>query len=122
MSERGRRYRSGAPPKVPDVVKVETLHDAVARAKQRWLKRVMYETTASSTERCLAYTITDRLNCVTLDAWPAQATIAELLGFESVKTVQRASDRLEELRVLRVNRRFSSYLRYRPIFLPVDIV
>src|SRR4029077_16909568 len=70
---------------------VETLYQRVSRMRARWLKRVMYSSDASSTEKCLAYAVFDHLNCVTLDCWPAQRRLAELLGFESVKTIQRAA-------------------------------
>ena len=98
----------------------ETLVDRVGRAKARWLKRVMYETTASSTEKCFAYAVADHLNCVTLDCWPSQARFARLLGFKSVKTPQRAARGLEQLGVLILKRAGRSRYRYAPVFLPDD--
>ena len=44
----------------------ETLRTCVNRAKARWLKRVMYKSTASSTGKCFAYSVADHLNCVAL--------------------------------------------------------
>src|SRR5437588_8825339 len=77
----------------------EPLFTRVARAKARWLRRVMYGTVATSTEKCFAYAVADHLNCVTLDAWPGQARLAQLLGFKSVKTIQRAAAALQKLAV-----------------------
>src|SRR4051812_449650 len=48
----------------------EPLYKQVARAKARWLRRIMYGSVATSTEKCFAYAVADHLNCVTLDAWP----------------------------------------------------
>ena len=73
----------------------EGLVERVGRAKARWLRRVMYETTASSTEKCFAYAVVDHLNCVTLDCWPSQLRLAKLLDFKAEKTLQRAARGLE---------------------------
>ncbi|MEA2906615.1 MAG: hypothetical protein QOI12_4002 [Alphaproteobacteria bacterium] len=97
----------------------ETLYKRVARAKARWLRRVMYGTVATSTEKCFAYAIAEHLNCVTLDAWPGQARLTQLLGFKSEKTIQRAALGLEGLTVLLIRRSRSRY-RYAPVFLPGD--
>src|ERR1700694_1287413 len=64
----------------------ETLYKRVPRAKARWLRRVMYGTVATSTEKCFAYAVADHLNCVTLDAWPGQLRLAQFLRFKSIKT------------------------------------
>ena len=92
------------------------------RAKARWFKRVMYESHATSTQKCFAYIVSDHLNCVTLDAWPAQTTTARLLGNTSIKTVQRVAHRLEaiDILVLRRNTSRRSNCRYAPVFLPRD--
>ena len=55
------------------------LVETVNRMKARWLKRVMYETDVSSTAKCLAYAVSDHLNCVSLDCWPSQARLGQLL-------------------------------------------
>jgi len=98
----------------------ETLYRRVARAKARWLKRIMYGSIANSTEKCFAYAVADHLNCVTLDAWPGQVRLAELLGFKCTKTVDRAARGLEKLEVLIVKRSSRDQRRYAPVFLPGD--
>ncbi len=98
----------------------ETLYKRVARAKARWLKRVMYGTVATSTEKCFAYAVAEHLNCVTLDAWPGQARLAQLLGFKSAKTIQRAARALDQLSVLEVKCCGRSLFRYAPVFLSAD--
>jgi hypothetical protein len=105
---------SGAGPE-PD-----TLYDRVKRATARWLKRVMYETTATSTEKCFAYSVADHLNCVTLDSWPGQLRLAKELGRKSIKTAQRAAQGLERLGVLTLKRNGKKGYRYAPVFLPGD--
>jgi hypothetical protein len=80
----------------------------------------MYETTASPTEKCLAYIVADHLNCVTLDSWPGQRRIASLLGVKSLKTVQRAAGGLIGASVLSVRRDQKGRHRYAPIFLDGD--
>jgi hypothetical protein len=49
----------------------ESLRTRVNRAKARWLKRVMYQTPASSTGKCFAYSVVDHLNCSRWIAGPA---------------------------------------------------
>jgi len=98
----------------------DTLYKRVARAKARWLRRVMYGTTAASTEKCLAYAVSEHLNCVTLDAWPGQPRLAQLLGFKSIKTIQRAARALAGLSVLVVKRHGKGHYRYAPVFLRGD--
>jgi hypothetical protein len=98
----------------------ETLYKRVARAKARWLRRVMYGTIATSTEKCFAYAVAEHLNCVTLDAWPGKTRLAQLLGFKSVKTIQRGARGLEALSVLVVKCHGRSLFRYAPVFLPGD--
>ncbi len=100
-------------------VSSETLYERVARAKARWLRRVMYGSVATSTEKCFAYSVFEHLNCVTLDAWPGQIRLTELLGFKSTKTIQRAASGLEKLAVLTVVRSRNN-CRYAPVFLPGD--
>src|SRR5260370_24043390 len=104
-------------------MKKETLDEQVRRAKARWLRRVMYETRATSTEKCFAYLIADHLNCVTLDCWPAQSTVAILLGVESLKTVQRAARGLEAHGYITMKPRGagSTGYRYAPTFLSEDM-
>lgn len=98
----------------------EPLSERVARAKARWLKRVMYETSATSTEKCFAYLVADHLNCATLDCWPSQARVAKLLGFKCAKTSQRAARGLERLGVLTLKRNGKKGYRCAPVFLPGD--
>jgi hypothetical protein len=98
----------------------DTLYKQVARAKARWLRRVMYGSVAGSSEKCFAYAIADHLNCVTLDAWPAQSRLAQYLGFKSVKTIQRAANALEALDMLVVRWTSKNQCRYAPVFLPSD--
>ena len=98
----------------------EPLFERAARAKARWLKRVMYETTATSTEKCFAYLVVDHFNCVTSDCWPSQARIAKLLGFKCVKTSQRVARGLERLGVLTLKQNGKNGYRYAPVFLSGD--
>jgi Helix-turn-helix domain len=99
----------------------ETLRDRVNRAKARWLKTVMYSK-LKSTQKVFAYVVFDCLNCVTLDAWPAQSTSASWMGC-SIKTVQRAADALEAAGYIAVARsRFRNVNnRYAPVFVPGDL-
>jgi hypothetical protein len=103
-------------------MKGESLNEWAARAKARWLNRVMYRSRASSIQKCLAYSICDHLNCVTLDCWPAQATFARLLGNKSTRTIQRAARGLIELGLITVkpNELGNSEYRYAPVLLPED--
>jgi hypothetical protein len=80
----------------------------------------MYGTVATSTEKCFAYAVAEHLNCVTLDAWPGQRRLAQLLGFKSVKTIQRGARSLEALSVLVVKCHGRCLFRYAPVFLPGD--
>src|SRR5262245_20863316 len=100
----------------------ECLSDQVNRAKARWLRRVMYESLATSTQRCFAYLVADHLNCVTLDCWVGQLRVARLLGWRSIKTVQRAAGSLARLELLALRRcgKGKTNLRYAPVFLPSD--
>ncbi len=104
-------------------MKVESLSEQVNRAKARWLKRVMQDPSVTSTQKCLAYAITDYLNCVTLDCWPSQPTVARVLGYKSVKTVQRAVRGLAKLRLITLKRDASKRAgwRYAPVFWPEDM-
>ena len=104
-------------------MKVESLSDRVNRAKARWLKRVMQDPSATSTQKCLAYAIADYLNCVTLDCWPAQPTLARILGHKSVKTVQRAARGLATLRLITLKHDASGKAgcRYAPVLWPEDM-
>lgn len=104
-------------------MKGESLDAGVTRAKARWLKRVIYSSTATSTQKCLAYAIVDHLNCVTLDCWPAQPTLARLLGHKSIKTVRRAALGLAVLGLITLTRKASgkSVYRYAPVFRPEDM-
>jgi hypothetical protein len=100
----------------------ETLIDLVNRAKARWLKRAMYGSSATSTQKVLAYAISDHLNCVTLDCWPAQSTLTGLLGRRSDKTAQRAARGLRALKFITISRGTTetSGYRYAPVFVPSD--
>lgn len=96
----------------------DTLKQRVDRAKARWLKRVMYGSRVTSTQKVLAYAIADHLNCVTLDCWPKQTTLVSLLCRVSVKTVQRAGGGLQAKNLIRIRRDpvTPDRLRYSPIF------
>src|ERR1700692_1972542 len=80
----------------------EPLRKQISRVKARWLRRIMY-CEAKQTEKILAFVIFDHLNCVTLDAWPSQHTIASFLHC-STKTVTRAADGLEQLQLIKIAR------------------
>jgi hypothetical protein len=97
----------------------ESLRDRVNRAKARWLKRVMYHSPATSTQKCLAYAIADHLNCVTLDAWPGLLSVSRKLGFQHVKTMQRAARGLERCDFL-ILRKIGGLWRLGPVFHPAD--
>jgi pyocin large subunit-like protein len=102
---------------------VESLSDRVNRAKARWLKRVMYESSATSTQKCFAYAMADHLNCVTLDCWPAQPTLARILGRKSIKTAHRAARGLASLGLITSRRNTSGKkgYRYAPVFWSEDM-
>src|ERR1700726_4364052 len=97
----------------------ESLFDRVTRAKHRWLKRVMFDHGTSSSEKCFAYLVADRLNCVTQDCWPSQKTIADQFGW-STKTVHRVAVGLQRRGHLRIIRNRNGSYRYAPVFLPGD--
>jgi hypothetical protein len=97
----------------------DPLSKQVSRTKARWLRRVMYSA-ASPMEKSFAYVIFDHLNCVTLDAWPGQETIAKLLGC-STKTVQRAANGLEQRHFVAITRSRGGLPRYAPIFSLEDL-
>jgi len=97
----------------------EPLVERVNRAKARWLKRVMYESSATSTQKTFAYAVSDHLYCVTLDCWPALPKLARRLGFLTVKTMHRAARGLELRRFL-IIRQVGSLYRFAPVFLPSD--
>ena len=98
----------------------ETLTDRANRAKARWLKRMMNSPNLTSTQKTLAYAICDHLNCVTLDCWPSQNTLARALGCSSSKTVQRASNALQAFGVIVVTRQKGGSIRYAPVFVVED--
>jgi hypothetical protein len=97
----------------------ESLFDRVTRAKHRWLKRVMSDHGTSSSEKCFAFLVVDRLNCVTQDCWPSQKTIAEYFGW-SIKTVHRVAVGLKRRGHLCITRNSNGSYRYAPVFLPDD--
>lgn len=98
----------------------EFLHQHVSRMRARWLKRVMYNNSTSPSEKCFAYAAFDHLNCVTLDCWPSQERVAVFLGWDSVKTVQRAALGLEVNGFLVIGRVRRGSYRYAPVFLVSD--
>src|SRR4051794_16901643 len=102
-------------------MKQESLDTKAKRAKARWLKRVM-SSDATPTEKCLAYIITDMLNCVSLDCWPGQETLVVLLDRTAVKTVSRAAKGLVRRGFITIEPRQDGHpgYRYAPIFLPDD--
>jgi hypothetical protein len=97
----------------------EPLYDRVTRAKHRWLKRVMFDHGTSSSEKCFAYLVADRLNCVTQDCWPSQKLIADQFGW-SIKTVHRVAVGLERRGHLTIIRGKNGSYPYAPVFLPGD--
>src|SRR4051812_26859929 len=99
----------------------ESLDKKAKRAKSRWVGRVMYSG-ATATEKCLAYIIADKLNCVTLDCWPGQETLVVLLDRKSVKTVIRAAKGLQKRGFISINPRADGQPgnRYAPVFLRDD--
>ena len=99
----------------------EALYDRVSRQRARWLKRVMYDDQVTSSQKCLAYAISDHLNCVTLDCWPSQERLAKLLKFESTKTIQRTARGLASAGFIVIRRSNGrAVYRYAPIFIPSD--
>src|SRR4051812_32697277 len=99
----------------------ESLDGKAKRGKARWLDRVMHSD-ATSTEKCLAYVIADKLNCVTLDCWPSQETLMAILR-KSAKTAARAAAGLRKLGFITLGGRKAgqrSY-RYAPVFSPRDL-
>jgi Helix-turn-helix domain len=93
----------------------ESLHRRVARCKGRWLKRAMLST-ASPAQKVFAFFVFDHLNCVTLDAWPSQETIAEYMHC-STKTVRRAAEGLQAISLIHIRR--VRVLNHRPRYAPV---
>jgi len=79
----------------------------------------MFDLAVSSSEKCFAYVVIDRLNCVTLDCWPSQKLIADQFGW-SIKTVHRVSFALKRRGYLHIARNTHGSYRYAPIFLPED--
>jgi hypothetical protein len=112
------RQAHSAPPQ--KVMHNEGLADKVSRWKHRWLKRVMSDRKLSTLHKCFAYIVTDRLNCVTLDAWPGQHLIARELGAKSIKTARRAAIGLEKHGYLGVTQNARGSCRYAPVFLEED--
>lgn len=115
-----RRQRAAATAPARPAPGKSSLLEQVNRKKARWLKRVMYETRASSTAKCFAYAVFEHLNCVTMDCWPAQERIARLLNRKCTKTAQRAAKQLERLGLLIIKRDCPNHLRYAPIFTSED--
>jgi len=103
-------------------MKIESLSDQVKRGKARWLKRVMRHPSATSTQKCLAHAIANYLNCVTLDCWAAQPTLARDIGNKSIKTVIRAGRGLAKHGLITLKRiKGQLGLRYAPVLLPEDM-
>lgn len=98
---------------------MESLTDQIKRAKARWLNRVMQHPWVTSTQKCLAYAIANRLNCVTRDCWASQETLARDIGNKSIKTVVRAGRTLAEFKLIMLQRRKG--LRYAPVFSDEDL-
>jgi DNA-binding MarR family transcriptional regulator len=65
--------------------------------------------------RLVGLEIFARVNRTSLDAWPAESTIAAALGIE-IKTVKRAIAALEKSRYFEIARRRGESNRYRPNF------
>jgi Helix-turn-helix domain len=64
------------------------------RQKARLRDAILHDQQLTPTARLVGYEIADHLNHKTGDAWPSQETLADRTGY-SVKTVQRATKRLE---------------------------
>jgi len=96
-----------------------SLRERVNKAKQKWLQRVMYHPDTSLAGKCFGYVVADALNCVTLDCWVAQPTIAERLGWSSSKSVQRAAKGLSKHGLIVIKDGFGRPpgRRYEPVFL-----
>ena len=101
-------------------MKAESLAVSASRAKARWLKRVMFESQATNAQKCFAYIVFDHLNCVTLDCWPNQERIAQLLGKNCTKSAQRAAKGLQALGLLLIRSGSDGKHHYAPIFLASD--
>jgi hypothetical protein len=100
-------------------IMTESLRDRVNRKKARWLARVMYNSTATSTQKCMAWSVADHLNCVTLDAWPGLLGLSRRLGFMHQRTLERAVQGLEERNFL-ICRQVEGLWRFAPVFGPGD--
>jgi hypothetical protein len=76
---------------------------------------------ASPAQKVFAFFVFDHLNCVTLDAWPSQETVAKYMCC-STKTVRRAAEGLQALSLIQIRRaRPLNYRpRYAPVFTPED--
>jgi hypothetical protein len=112
----------------PEIEKVrsrspDSLSKVVSRLKARWFDRVKRHPDVNATSKCIAHSIANALNCVTLDCWTSQEFLASSIGGCSTKTVQRAIDELQEFEVITV-RRFRKIKipnRCAPVFLPEDM-
>jgi hypothetical protein len=120
MPNDGREYKQKRSTTQGEIIQNGSLIDRVSRMKHRWFNRVMSDPSVSPTEKCFAYFVMDKLNCVTLDAWPSQSLLARLLGRKSIKTVNRLASGLERHGYLGVSRDTRGSCRYAPAFLPVD--
>jgi Helix-turn-helix domain len=101
----------------------DSLSKSVGRLKARWFDRVKRHPDLTGTSKCIAHSIANGLNCVTLDCWLSQQSFANSIGGCSTKTVQRALNELEEYEAITV-RRFRKIKipnRCAPNFLPVDM-
>ena len=103
-------------------MKVESLSERISRAKARWLIRVMQHPSANSTQKCFAHSIANRLNCVTLDCWAGQETLARDIGHKSIKTVARSARGLAKHNLITLKHiKSKPGLRYAPVLLPEDM-
>jgi hypothetical protein len=101
---------------------MKRLKPSVSEAKMRWLSRCMYSDRLSSTAKVFAFVVADMLNCVTLDCWPTQETIADRLGQKAIKTAKRAARELERKGFIRITRgKGRSFNRYAPVFNRVEL-
>ncbi len=109
-------------PLAPFDLSRQPLHRLVAPAKARWFERVRQHRELTPRSKCIAHTVASFLNCVTLDSWPSQITIAESVGICSRKTIQRSFNELETHGFVSVRRFRSLALQNRSsvIFSSVD--
>lgn len=99
-----------------------SLSNSVARAKARWFARVKKHPDLRSSSKCAAHSIADHLNCVTMDCWPSNKTLANSIGVRATKTIQRATKQLAKANFIVVTKTDGRQgpNRYAPVFIASD--